>query len=260
MNHEQLFTGTALFYAKYRHPYSKALFDKIIDVYQPDKTGQLLDIGCGTGEIAVPLAPHFRGVTGLDINSGMLSAAEQRAEEASVNNIEWKLAAAEALDNLPSEFNLITAGNSFHWMDRGAVLTKSYEKLGDGGGMVILAGGSVWNGESEWQTKTVEVIQRYLGISRRAGSGTYLDEKRHEEYIAESPFVLAEECEISSTITRTVEDIIGYLYSTSFSKAELFGEKVNEFQEELTEELLCLNPEGIFEEKMDVTCFFLKKK
>ncbi|WP_456271070.1 class I SAM-dependent methyltransferase [Bacillus sp. AK031] len=260
MKHEQLFTGTALFYAKYRHPYPKELFDKIIDVYEPDSTGMLLDIGCGTGEIAVPLAPNFKNVMGLDINSGMLSAAASRAEEALVSNIAWRLAAAEELDNLPGDFDLITAGNSFHWMDRADVLRKSYQKLKDGGGMAILAGGSVWSGDSEWQNKTVEVIQRYLGVDRRAGNGTYLNEKRHEEYIAESAFFLAEEYEVSSKITRTIEDIIGYLFSTSFSKADLFGDRVNEFQEELAEELIVLNPEGLFEEKMDITCFFLKKR
>jgi ubiquinone/menaquinone biosynthesis C-methylase UbiE len=155
-----LFSGTASYYAKYRTPYPSEVFKEIIAEYQPDGTGSLLDLGCGTGEILLPLAGFFKTVTGIDINEEMLEMARVRAAETKISHVEWKSISAEMIGALDSKFDLITAGNSFHWMDRKAVLQKSYDKLTAGGGMVILARGSVWNGESEWQNKTVEVIRR----------------------------------------------------------------------------------------------------
>jgi len=45
----------------------------------------LLDLGCGTGSIAIPLAKQGYRVTGIDISSEMLTQAEQKAREAEVN-------------------------------------------------------------------------------------------------------------------------------------------------------------------------------
>lgn len=259
-NRKHLFSGTSSYYAKYRIAYPEEVFEAVLSRYPSNGTGTLLDLGCGTGEITVPLASHFNRVYGLDINSEMLEEARNRAEQSGIHNIEWKLAPAEEMENHVLQADLITAGNSFHWMDRAAVLESSYNLLKAGGGLVVLAGGSVWNGESDWQGKTVEVIQRYLGKERKAGKENYRVIKPHEDYIAETPFTFVDERDFVSVHTRTIEEIIGYLFSTSFSKAELFGERVGEFQAELTEELLRLNPEGAFQEKTEVTCFFLRKQ
>lgn len=219
----------------------------------------MLDLGCGTGEVIVPLAGYFDKAYGIDINAEMLEKARERAEEAGLTNVVWKQASAEMIEDSDLQYDLVTAGNSFHWMDREMVLRMSYNVLTDNGGMVILAGGSVWNGESEWQNKTVDVIQRYLGVTRRAGSSTYKEEKPHEEVISASPFTLTKMFDVVSEHTRSIDEILGYLFSTSFCKASLFGSKVDEFKAELTKELLLLNPEGIFKERMETTCFFLRK-
>ncbi|WP_409254157.1 class I SAM-dependent methyltransferase [Bacillus sp. SCS-153A] len=259
MDTERLFSGTASFYSRFRLPYPSTIFEEILSEYTPDGSGSLLDLGCGTGEVIVPLARYFGEAYGIDINSEMLEMARKRAEQSGITIIEWKQVSAERIDEVGTSFDLITAGNSFHWMDRETVLRTCHNRLADNGGMVILAGGSVWNGESEWQNKSVEVIQRYLGVERRAGGSTYKVEKRHEDFIAASPFKLIKKFDVTSEHERTVEDIIGYLFSTSFSKAEHFGSRVDEFQEELTRELIALNPKGVFTERMETTCFFLRK-
>ncbi|MFW5652416.1 MAG: class I SAM-dependent methyltransferase [Planctomycetota bacterium] len=45
---------------------------------------RILDVGCGTGRHAVPLAVLGHRVTGVDLSSGMLHKARKRAEEAGV--------------------------------------------------------------------------------------------------------------------------------------------------------------------------------
>ncbi|NLT96221.1 MAG: class I SAM-dependent methyltransferase [Clostridia bacterium] len=45
----------------------------------------LLDLGCGTGSICIPLAQKGYWVTGIDISAEMLTQAEQKARAAGVN-------------------------------------------------------------------------------------------------------------------------------------------------------------------------------
>ena len=46
----------------------------------------------------------------------------------------------------------------------------------------------------------------------------------------------------------TIDEIIGFLYSTSFASRRLFGDKINEFEKELRKKLFELNPDGKFTE------------
>lgn len=50
----------------------------------PDQSGEVLELACGTGRLAVLLAKAGYHVTGLDLSDNMLALAEQHAEEAAV--------------------------------------------------------------------------------------------------------------------------------------------------------------------------------
>lgn len=53
--------------------------------YVLDRLGRddnVLDIGCGTGRLTIPLARHVRSVTGLDISQAMLDEAARKARAA----------------------------------------------------------------------------------------------------------------------------------------------------------------------------------
>lgn len=57
----------------------------IIDHTNTPAGGAVLDLGCGTGRHAVPLARHGFRVTGVDISEGMLEFAARRARAAGVS-------------------------------------------------------------------------------------------------------------------------------------------------------------------------------
>jgi hypothetical protein len=54
-----LFLGAAQYYERYRVPYPQEVFDWIINEYRLDGRGRLLDGGCGTGQVALPLSRWF---------------------------------------------------------------------------------------------------------------------------------------------------------------------------------------------------------
>lgn len=84
-----LFKGTAEYYAKYRAPYPAELFCDIVQNFGLDGQGKLLDLSCGTGEIAIPLAGYFEKVLAIDPEQQMLDEGHVKARRQGINNINW---------------------------------------------------------------------------------------------------------------------------------------------------------------------------
>ena len=68
---------------KGKNDYSKKLLEKI----KLDPSDTVLDIGCGSGNITIPLAQKARSVTAIDISRKMLQLLEENAVENGLNNI-----------------------------------------------------------------------------------------------------------------------------------------------------------------------------
>ncbi|MFE3961036.1 methyltransferase domain-containing protein [Nocardia sp. NPDC059091] len=70
-----LFADTAWHYARYRPGYPSEFLDEIVRSFQLDGSGRLLDLGCGTGQLTVPLSKHVREAVGVDPEPQMLIEA-----------------------------------------------------------------------------------------------------------------------------------------------------------------------------------------
>lgn len=72
--------------------------------------GRLLDLGCGAGRNALPLARLGWEVVGIDLSRPMLEAAANRArEEPRDDRLHWMLAPADAIPLRDRSFDLIVA-------------------------------------------------------------------------------------------------------------------------------------------------------
>src|SRR5687767_3739185 len=110
-----LFASTAAYYARFRPDYPPVLLDDLVTDCGLDGTGWLLDLGCGTGQLAIALRPRFAGVVGLDASDEMLAEARRQASAAGVDDITWVAAPAETVSPDLGRFRLITIGRAFHW-------------------------------------------------------------------------------------------------------------------------------------------------
>ena len=61
--------------------------ERFIKLLAPEPDWTILDIGCGPGTLALPLAQQTRQVTALDFSGSMLAILNQRAELQGLNNI-----------------------------------------------------------------------------------------------------------------------------------------------------------------------------
>ena len=253
MEDRKLFKGAAQYYSRYRLGYPPAFFDHIAKMFSLDEKSRALDLGAGTGQLAIPLAKRVKEVIAVDPEKEMLEEGARQAEKQGASNIRWIQSRAEDISDDLGFFKVTTMGASFHWMQQDEVLDKIYPLTENGGGIVICANVSTMmhnTGKDAWKDVAWEVIKEFLGEKRRAGDGTYTEPKdRFENIIARSKFQRFQTYTDTWTVQRTVEDILGYLASTSFASQRLFGDRLSDFEKTLTERLLKLEPAGTFTEK-----------
>jgi len=106
--------------------------------YARQLSGPVLELGCGTGRVTIPLAQAGIEITGLDIVPGMLERAKQKAQGLPIR---WVLADVRSFQ-LQQTFGLIfETGSVFqHQLERGdqeAMLARVREHLRDDGRFIV---------------------------------------------------------------------------------------------------------------------------
>jgi SAM-dependent methyltransferase len=130
------FGRTALDYATHRAGFPDALFDRL-RAFGIGIAGQrLLDLGSGTGTLARGFARRGAVVTAIDVSSEMLAQAADLDAEAGVH-VAKVVAPAEATGLPPGAFDVVTAGQCWHWFDRAAAAAEARRLLVAGGALAI---------------------------------------------------------------------------------------------------------------------------
>ena len=182
----------------------------------------------------------------MDPEPEMLAVGRENA--ADLPHVQWVEGSSADVSPALGQFRLVAMGASFHWMDRAATL-RALEPLAEA--LVVASSPSVWNQEGAWQEAVREVVQRWLGERRRAGSGTYTQPpERHADIIARSAFRRIETYTHTWQRELTVDAIVGQLYSTSFCSVAVLGEKREPFEADLQATLAQVNPAGMFREEI----------
>ncbi|MEV0298579.1 class I SAM-dependent methyltransferase [Nocardia sp. NPDC050710] len=242
-----LFSGTAWHYARYRPGYPAEVLDGIVSRFGLDGTGLLLDLGCGTGQLTLPLAEHVSAAIGVDPEPRMLAEAQVRAEAAGITNVAWVQGSSALLPGEFGRFRLVTMGRSFHWMDREAVLVALDDVVEVDGGLVIANDSCLVRPTTDWQQAIEDVQRRFLPRDQQAGPAPVADARRsHEDVLTRSPFSRVHRQVYEFARPWTVDQAIGYLYSTSLRLRRLLGDRQVAFEREVRAALLAIDPNGLF--------------
>ncbi|HSC79302.1 MAG TPA: class I SAM-dependent methyltransferase [Chitinolyticbacter sp.] len=127
---------TADDYRIHRAGFPDAFYDRLATWGLGGAGSRVLDLGTGTGTLARGLAQRGCRVTGLDIAPAMLAAARALDQEAGVE-AQYLAAAAEHTGLPDAQFDLVCAGQCWHWFDGPAAAREAGRLLRPGGTLLI---------------------------------------------------------------------------------------------------------------------------
>ena len=215
------FRTAAPHYARYRPGYPPELIALLVDAAGVTRADRVLDLGCGPGSLAIPLARHAGEVVAVDAEPEMIAALG----EAAPTNLRAVLARAEEVDESWGAFQLAVAGRSFHWFDAAVVLAN----LARITPAIALCADD--HQDSHAQSLALKIANRFLDPSPPR---TPL--RRYADILAHSAFSDVETISVEVERTWTADELIGFVYSTSSASPERLGGRRSEFEEQLRDE------------------------
>jgi SAM-dependent methyltransferase len=238
-----LYRGTAEFYDRYRLGYPPALIKDLLGQVRPSGRGRLLDLACGTGQLAFALHDSFADTWAVDQEPDMVRLVDAKAARRGVA-IRSIVSAAEELSAEPASFELITIGNAFHRLRRDPVARHAFEWVSPSGYLALCWSSSPWSGQADWQQAIAAVLDRWrhtLDAYDRVPPDWDRVRllKPDLAVLIEAGFEPVGRQQLQVEHRWTVADVAGLVYSTSFLAAPLFGDRAPEFEADLA---ACLAP------------------
>jgi SAM-dependent methyltransferase len=247
---QELFGSAVAQYARYRPGYPQELLDIVAARTGLDGGQRVLDIGCGSGQIAIRLARHASEVVAIDPLPGMLAQGRAAARAAGVPNITWRQGddgQVAALAGAGAHVAVFAA--SFHWTDRPAVLAALDRVLDPGGAVVVINDVLGDDEEPDWVAPITELRTRYLGGWRDFCNGL---PGGHADVLAASPFSVVDTLHWSWSRRLTVDEVVGLQLTYSVSTPERLGDRAGAFTAEVREAVLALHPDGVVTQPLRV--------
>jgi SAM-dependent methyltransferase len=130
------FGATSKDYARHRAGFPASLFERLAE-HEIGRPGQfIVDLGTGTGSLARGFARRGCHVVGLDPAEEMLQAARELDASAGVA-VEYRVARAEDTGLANAAFDVVAAGQCWHWFDRSRAAAEAARILKPDGNLVI---------------------------------------------------------------------------------------------------------------------------
>jgi SAM-dependent methyltransferase len=133
---KESFDSAASDYARYRSGYPDEVIEDVVATTRLHPESRVLEIGCGTGQLSVPLAQHGVKLVAVELGPNLASIARQNLSgfpgaRVEVGGFEdWRL---------PAEpFDAVVSASAFHWIDPEVRFPKAARALKPGGVLAIV--------------------------------------------------------------------------------------------------------------------------
>jgi SAM-dependent methyltransferase len=233
-----LYRGTASDYDRFRLPYPPALIDHLLRLVNPSGSGWMLDLACGTGQLAFAMLDRFARVWAVDQEPDMVGLVHAKAARAGSARVEAIVSRAEELEAPAGAFELVAIGNAFHRLQRERVAQRLVGWLRPGGYVALVWSESPWRGEEEWQSAVGELIASWrirTGAQARVPRGwdRVRRERPDEAVLADAGLEGVWTYRFPTPHDWTIEALTGFVYSTSALPRAVLGDQAPAFGREL---------------------------
>jgi ubiquinone/menaquinone biosynthesis C-methylase UbiE len=185
-----------------RDPLDAATLSGLVRELDGAGVRRLLEVGVGTGRVAVPLAAHGLEVTGIDVSRGMLNRARAKGLG------RFALASAEHLPFAAGTFDAVLFVHVLHVLDAPERALAEAMRAARHGAWAVVHPRS---GRSEDGTSPAEVRRLVREELRRAGvpvtdrGGPAVEERRILERIPPTRLVVLSERTVTEPLSRTLD-------------------------------------------------------
>lgn len=167
---------------------------------EPDH--EILEVGCGTGSLALILAPHVAQVHGLDISAEMIRIANEKKAAQGVDNVTFHQGTLEDAPFSPGQLDCVSAYSLLHLVDdMPATLARIYALLKPGGHFIS---STVCLGRSWVPYGLILPVMRWVG---KAPNVSIFDRAHVVAAIREAGFVDVEEVDVGA------KPVVAYVYA-----------------------------------------------
>ena len=155
--------------------------EDLLTLLNPDINDNVLDVGCGTGELTYEISKKVKTITGIDSSDNMI-------KEAKKNYPEINFEVVNALEmNYKNQFDKVFSNAVFHWIpDQKTFLKNIYDSMKTNGKLVAEMGGKNnaeiilnnlknslikrgWNNNSQKKVTFFPSVAEYTSLLENAG-------------------------------------------------------------------------------------------
>jgi SAM-dependent methyltransferase len=156
------FDAAASDYARYRSGYPHEVVQAVVTAARLRPGSRVLEIGCGTGQLSVPLAEHGAELLAVELGENLAAIARRNLADFPSARVEvsgfeeWPLPA--------DQFDVVVAASALHWVDPSVRFAKAARALEPGGVLVVVHAHHVKGGTPGFFADTQPFYRRW-GLS-----------------------------------------------------------------------------------------------
>lgn len=237
-----LFRGTAEYYDRFRLRYPESMISDLVRRTGASGQGRLLDLACGTGQLAFALRSSFAEVWAIDQEPDMIAMVRSKAAQDPAGRLVSLVASAEELAAPAGHFSLIAIGNAFHRLRRDQVARLAFDWLTPGGFIALCWSPPTPGGPRDWQIAFGALLRRWqdtLGCGDRVPANwNQVRQQRPDALVlSEAGFEAAGQHEFPVSHDWTLPELAGFARSLSMLPADALASQGTAFDDSLAAEL-----------------------
>lgn len=116
------------------------VIEAVIANANPNENSDVLDLGCGSGQLSLPISLSAKSVLAVDISPRMIELLDKKLVGIEYQNVKTKVASIQELDYLENSFDLIVSNYALHHLSddqKKWVVNHAFRWLRPGGRMIF---------------------------------------------------------------------------------------------------------------------------